>query len=245
MALRDEFEREGEWLFRWRSYLPLVLLTIVLGALQSFHYPYQSHVLDQAWELVCLGIAFFGLGIRALTVGFVPPRTSGRNTGGQVADVLNTTGMYSLMRHPLYFGNFWMWLGVSMFLRVWWCGLIVMLAFFLFYERVILAEESFLRRKFGAGFEAWASRTPAFWPRFRLWQRPALPFSMRTVLKRENSSFFAVIALCTLLESAGTIAAEGSFSLDPLWAGIFLGGLAVYATLKALKKLKVLSAPGR
>ena len=29
MALTDEFRDQGEWLFRWRSYLPLVLVPLV------------------------------------------------------------------------------------------------------------------------------------------------------------------------------------------------------------------------
>ena len=32
--------------------------------------------------------------------------TSGRNTHDQVADSLNTSGIYSIVRHPLYVGNF-------------------------------------------------------------------------------------------------------------------------------------------
>ncbi|MGB8874133.1 MAG: hypothetical protein WCC75_12145, partial [Desulfobaccales bacterium] len=44
----------------------------------------------------------------------LPPRgTSGRNTQGQVAETLNTTGIYSLVRNPLYLGNFLIWLGLS------------------------------------------------------------------------------------------------------------------------------------
>jgi protein-S-isoprenylcysteine O-methyltransferase Ste14 len=245
MALRERFEQEGEWLFRWRSYVPLVLLAILFGAFQGFHYPYMNHTLDQIWDLFCFAVALFGLSIRVITVGFVPGRTSGRNTGGQVADELNTSGMYSIVRHPLYFGNAWMWLGVSLFLHVWWCSLIVMLGFFLLYERVIMAEERFLRERFGEAFEEWASRTPAFWPRVRLWKKPALPFSVRAVLKRENSSLFAIVTLFFLFETIGDVVVEKKFEIDMVWLVIFLVGLVLYVTLKILKKMKVFRAEGR
>ena len=60
-------------------------------------------------------------------MGFAPRGTSGRNTLGQVAEVLNTSGMYSVVRNPLYLGNFVIWLGLALFIKVWWCILIVVL----------------------------------------------------------------------------------------------------------------------
>ena len=35
MALRDELEKHGEWLFRRRSYLPLLILPILFVALKN------------------------------------------------------------------------------------------------------------------------------------------------------------------------------------------------------------------
>ena len=49
---------------------------------------------------VCLLVAFSGVAVRALTIGFTASDTSGRNPEGQVADSLNTTRMYSLVRNP-------------------------------------------------------------------------------------------------------------------------------------------------
>lgn len=240
MALQEEFERSGEWLFRWRSYIPLLLTLVVLAALPSFTYPEGSHGLDTAWDILCLGVAFFGLAIRIYTVGHVPDRTSGRNTRGQVASHLNTTGMYSLMRHPLYFGNFWIWIGVSLFPRVWWCTFLIGLGLLFFYERVMFAEERFLRATFGEAFAEWANRTPAFWPRFRNWQPPALPFSWRMALRREYSGLFAIIASLTFLEVVGTGIVEHRFELEPFWAVLFFLGLASYLALRTLKKKHLL-----
>lgn len=46
MPLREEFERTGQWLFRWRSYLPLLLFPPVVAALHDFTYLGGSHALD-------------------------------------------------------------------------------------------------------------------------------------------------------------------------------------------------------
>lgn len=67
---------------------------------------------ESTWAWSCIAVSLFGLLIRAVTIGFTPKGTSGRNTKeGQVAEVLNTKGIYSVVRHPLYLGNYFMWLG--------------------------------------------------------------------------------------------------------------------------------------
>lgn len=243
--LRDEFEREGNWLFRWRSYVPLLLAVVLFSALSGFHYPFGSHYLDTVWDLICYTLSLFGLAIRVMTVGFVPRDTSGRNTSGQVAVRLNTSGMYSLMRHPLYFGNFWMWFGASLFPRVWWSPVLVSVFFLVVYERIMFAEERFLSEKFGDQYLEWSSRTSAFWPRLKTWRPPEYPFSLRAVLRRENSSLLAVTTVFFVLEVVSTVVVERHFELDPVWTAIFGIALGVYAALKVLKKLKLLNEPGR
>jgi protein-S-isoprenylcysteine O-methyltransferase Ste14 len=162
MPLIEEFESVGHWLFRWRSYLPLVTAVLLLSGLQYFSYPFGSHFLDELWEVICLSVSFAGLVIRALTVGSSASRTSGRNTAQQIAGTLNTTGMYSIVRNPLYLGTFLMVLGVVIFLRVWWIPLIYVLFFALYYERIIFAEEMFLRREFGKEYIKWACKDTGF-----------------------------------------------------------------------------------
>ncbi|MCK7542256.1 MAG: isoprenylcysteine carboxylmethyltransferase family protein [Marinilabiliales bacterium] len=93
----------------------------------------------------------------------------------QLADELNTTGIYSVVRHPLYVGNFLMWLGPVLFLRSVWCIIIFVLAFWIYYERIIFAEEQYLRRKFGEAYDTWAFRVKAVIPGFRHYTKSKLP----------------------------------------------------------------------
>jgi protein-S-isoprenylcysteine O-methyltransferase Ste14 len=246
MPMIEEFEVAGKWLFRWRSYLPLVLIVAVIASIDHFSYPYQSHFLDELWEVGCLLIGLFGLTIRALTAGFVPRNTSGRNTVHQVADTLNTTGMYSIVRNPLYLGNFFMWLAISLFLRVWWVPLIYILSFALFYERIIFTEEMFLRRKFGDEYLAWASRTPAFFPRFSQWCKPELKFSFRVVLRREYQSFYAMIAAFFLLEQGLDLYLGNGLHIDPMWIYIMAFSTCFYGAMRILhRKTPLLRVEGR
>ncbi len=235
MALREDFEAAGNWLFRRRGFVPLLLLPGLFAALGSFRYPASSHRLDLLWEGVCLALSLLGLAVRVATVGFAPPGTSGRNRHEQTAASLNTTGMYSLVRHPLYLGNYFMWLGVAMLPRVWWSPVLVSLAFGLYYERIMFAEEEFLRRTFGATFMDWAARTPAIIPRRLQWQPPSRAFSLRTVLQREYSGLFALILSFTVLELAGDFEHTGKLALDPVWVAAFVTTALLCGVLRALK----------
>lgn len=105
MELAEHFERSGNWLFRWRSYLPLAFFGVVLLGVHGPRYPGGSRLLDLSWDVLCFGVGVVGVLIRALTVGHVPAGTSGRTTWRQEAESLNTTGMYSIVRHPLYLGT--------------------------------------------------------------------------------------------------------------------------------------------
>lgn len=236
MAIREEFERSGNKLFRLRSYLPPLVAGLYIFVFRNFEYPSQSHRLDVMWEILCLAVSFFGFGIRCVTVGFVPEGTSGRNTKRQKAASLNTTGTYSVVRHPLYLGNFFIWLGISLFPRMWWFVCISVLLFWLCYERIIFAEEEFLRKKFGGEFLNWANETPAFAPRIKKWKPAQSPFSIRTVLKREYHGFFAIIASFTVLEILGDFFARGKLIVDTMWLIILAVGFLVYISIRFIDK---------
>ena len=246
MALREEFVRAGNRLFRWRSYLPLIGFVVLLSGLKNYQYPGHSHRLDLFWDLSCLLVSFLGLGIRILTLGYVPGGTSGRNTKYQIAEALNTTGIYSIVRHPLYLGNVFICLGILISIRSWWVAVSGLMIYWLYYERIMFAEEEFLRNKFGDTFVKWSEKTPAFLPVFRNWRSPGLSFSFRNVLKREYPGFFGIIAMFVLLEVVETRIVEGIFGLDPVWMAILAVGLVVGITLRTLKKMtKMLDVEGR
>lgn len=238
MALREELEKTGNWFFQRRSHIPFLIFPLLLIALRHSE---QLEILfgntaQTLWEIFCIPLSFSGLAVRCLTIGWIFERTSGRNTQGQLAEQLNTEGMYSIVRHPLYLGNFLIVLGFVLFIEVWWFALITVLLFWIYYERIMFAEEEFLRRKFGDLYVKWANVTPAFWPDFRKWKRPARKFSMKRVLKREYSSFFGTIVAFVALKSFANWLGEGEFKFRAFWGIASLAGLAVYLILRTLRK---------
>jgi len=235
--LQAQMTSQGERLFRWRSYLPLVTAGLFIEGLLSFNQLLGSHAITDFWEFACFGLAIVGLAVRVGTVGFVPKSTSGRNTRSIKGEHLNTTGVYSLMRHPLYVGNFLIWMGAVLFMRDWAVVVIAAAIYWLYYERIMLAEEAYLRQRFGQSFEDWASRTPALLPPLPSnWHRPNFPFCWRTALRREYTTVFMVIGVFTLLETAGRWAVTRRFDPDRFWTVAFSIGLVFYLTTRMVKK---------
>lgn len=105
----------GQFFFRWRSYLPYLLaLPLIVALPQSGWFETAfGEAAEIAWDVFAALVAFAGLGIRVAAVGVAPVGTSGRNARAQRADSLNTTGLYSVVRNPLYLGNAIIVLGAS------------------------------------------------------------------------------------------------------------------------------------
>jgi len=245
MALQEELKNQGDYLFKNRSYLPLIIL--VIGLLVFIHAEYYEIETPDTWlsgssEYICLGISLLGLIIRIITVGHTPKNTSGRNTKkGQIAEKLNTTGIYSIVRHPLYLGNFFMWLGVAMLTENSWFTISFIFFYALYYERIMYTEEFFLRRKFGDTYLNWAQETSLFIPSFKNHKKAEYPFSLKKVLKKEKNGLVAVFLLFWLFEFIGKIIEEEKILLDyNFWFYAAIISTIIYLILKIMKKRKML-----
>jgi protein-S-isoprenylcysteine O-methyltransferase Ste14 len=232
----EHLTRSGDLLFRWRSYLPLALLPLLAVGLLAGRYPLHPRALDRAWEIGCALIAAAGVALRMYTVGTAAPGTSGRNTREQKAVELNTTGAYSVVRHPLYVANYLIALGIGTFTRAWFVPVILSLAAALYYERIAAREEEFLAERFGAGFRAWAARVPAIIPAFGGFRPAALPFRWRVAVVRESYAVATVTTFLFALALAEDYVATGHPRADAIWTTLFVLGGAFFVTIRALKK---------
>ncbi len=246
MPLGEEFERSGAWLFQRRSYVPpLLLIGVALAAAER---PGRDAVpgLEAPPVVAGLAVAAVGLVIRALVVGTAPGGTSGKNRDTQVATTLTTTGLYSIVRHPLYLGNLCLWLGPSIAAGTWWAVVIVALAFSLYYERIMFAEEAFLGRTFGTEYLAWAEATPVFFPAPSKWRRATLPFSFRTVLRQEYYALFSTASMFVVLELVTVWVESGRPGLAPAWVGLSLVVFVLAGALRFLQRhTRILDVAGR
>lgn len=87
----------------------------------------------------------------------------------QIATIINvantqvdkpvTRGVYKILRHPIYFSGFLMYLGTGIACASW---IILLCAFIwiVFWHIVVPAEERFLLEKYGNAYRKYMNRTP-------------------------------------------------------------------------------------
>lgn len=184
--------------FRWRNFLPLPALLVILG-LQRWSEPVSPEAIPQLRLAAALLLAL-GFAGRVWIVGHVPPGTSDKSTRSFETPSLNTTGAYSLVRHPIYGANLLLWLAMAV-LSGYPTGVVAgVVNFVVGYRWVVAAEESFLRERFGEAYVAWAAATPRFIPRFDGYRPWSESFDLRRALPRELQIWSLVGVLCLLIE---------------------------------------------
>ena len=190
---------------------------------------------ESIYFAVGIGVGLLGLLVRVYTVGYSPRNTSGRNTKeGQVADTLNQTGIYSIVRHPLYVGNFLMWLGPALVTADLWFIISFCLLYWVYYERIMYAEEQFLRKKFGAEYLRWSSTVPAFLPNFRKFTSSKISFSWKKVFKKEKNGLSALFLIFFMFD-ASVIFLNPDHVPSPILMFLCVGCGFLYLILKILK----------
>ncbi len=245
--------RQGRWLFHRRSYVGIALLPFLGLALWLPGYP--GAALDpgdqQALSLLGLAVSMCGLLLRAVIVATVPADTSRRSTRVLQAQTLNTHGMYSLVRHPLYLANLIVASGFVIAVGSLWFMVVFQLAHAWYIRRILACEDAFLSRTHAGPWQAWASRTPALFPRHLRWSSPRLPWSIRTILRREYNSVVLLTTAYFTLELVRATLVQGKALPDwlrgqPLWSALFLAGLLVMLVLRTLKRrTRLLHVTGR
>ncbi|MEG1555980.1 MAG: isoprenylcysteine carboxylmethyltransferase family protein [Bacteroidales bacterium] len=207
MALLHSFEKSGNILFKYRGQIPIIIFLLALPIIANtntiLYYKLAMGQLDGiriTILILSIIISLLGFFIRAYTIGTTPRGTSGRNTEKQVASQLNTKGIYSIVRHPLYLGNYLMWAGLLIFTMNIYVFIIISLVYWLYYERIMFAEERFLEKQFGQVYLDWSMKVPAFIPAFNKFQKSDIPFSLKTVLRREYTGIFAMTFAYTVVD---------------------------------------------
>lgn len=219
--IAEQLPATGDLLFRWRSYMPLVLVPLFLLSVADDRPPTSL-----AWEVFCFGVAVSGLLVRAFVVGTAPHGTSTRGTRRPTADSLSTLGAYSIVRHPLYLANTLIALGCALLSGTWYLPFIVVLLSFVYHERIAAREEAFLQSTFEDRFREWASRVPAMVPAFGNYRPPDVAFQWRKAAMQESHGLCAIGTAFLVLDSIEDSARSGLFHVDPLWLGVFAATLA-------------------
>jgi protein-S-isoprenylcysteine O-methyltransferase Ste14 len=190
------FKKSGNQLFRYRGQIPIILVLIAIIII--YNNPtvtFYSSFFEKKWiYIITISLILLGHLIRALTIGYRNLHTSGKNRDQQVAHHLNTLGMYSIVRHPLYLGNFFIWLGIFVWVGNLWFLMIGILFFMLLYFPIIQTENTFLASKFGVEYIIWAKKTPLILTNPLQYKKTNQPFSFKMVWKNEYPGIVSTLA---------------------------------------------------
>jgi protein-S-isoprenylcysteine O-methyltransferase Ste14 len=236
VKLLDHIPQSGDWLFRWRGQLPLLMLPLFLLGLFDARLPAELPRSVRVWQFASLAIALTGLAVRIVAVGTAPAGTSERSTTNPRASELRTTGLYSIVRHPLYLGNTLTAVGFACFTTVWYLPVIVALLGVLYHERIAAREEVFLEGRFGEEFVRWADQVPAMIPRPSHYLPSTTRFRWQRVIGREYHGVFVIGSVLFVLDLTRSALATGRLVFDPFWSALFVLTAAIFVVCSLLKK---------
>jgi hypothetical protein len=190
-----------------------------------------------------LFLSLFGELIRILAVGFSGAGTSGRENYMK-AERINSTGIYSLSRNPLYIGNFLIFSGLLVVFANGYALLIVTLFLIFQYYFIIQAEESYLTERHGEEYGDYCARVPRIFGGIRSFQKSKIPFNLPKVIYKENDSLFNLLMVFIII----LVIRELSFYHGVIHKIQFIGAASLltglYILIKVLKKRnKIKSEP--
>ena len=221
MTLINSLDKNGKFLFRYRGQLPLLFFVLALPITYFYDYDFLISYPSLKSLVLILSCFVFVLGhlLRIIIIGCCEKHTSGRNRHEQVAHHLNTKGWYSMVRHPLYFANFLIWIGLSLYLVNPMLSLLLCVCYWIYYERIMFMEENFLFNNFGNEFQIWANKVPAFFPNVFLYEKSPNKFSLKTVCANEYPSIVSTATSLLILIIFRRFSMEGSEIW--LWSDVY------------------------
>ena len=157
----------GNFFFRYRN-LVFILFYAALFLPSAPLFP--AHVFGPRYFLypiiIGLVVTISGQLIRGATIGLAYIIRGGRK-GKPYAEGLVTEGIFHHCRNPLYVGNILMLVGMGILSNSLVFAFIVIPLFMFIYQAIVLAEENFLRGKFGSGFDDYCAAVNRWVPDLR------------------------------------------------------------------------------
>src|SRR4051812_21354735 len=156
----------GNFFFKYRNILFIFLYLLLFIPSPDLFSPEAFGPSYWIWPIIIgLLITITGQAIRGATIGLAYIVRGGKE-GKVYAEDLVTSGIFSHCRNPLYVGNVLMLFGVGVLANSLIYVFVIMPIFFFIYQSIVLAEENFLRNKFGEGFNEYCRQVNRWVPNF-------------------------------------------------------------------------------
>jgi protein-S-isoprenylcysteine O-methyltransferase Ste14 len=139
---------------------PLTLLaTIALGALLQWRLPLEYlAIFDPTWR-IAVGTLTVATGVLICVIGRRTLVCHGTNVNPmRPTTALVTDGIFGLTRNPLYVGGRIVMIGIGVIFALDWLLLLIVPSVVLLHFGVVMREEQYLERKFGAEYQSYKAR---------------------------------------------------------------------------------------
>lgn len=192
----------GNFFFKYRNVVFIFLyLALFIPSPKLFRPEFFGE--NYYWWPIVLGLSITIAGqlVRGATIGLAYIVRGGKDKR-VYAEHLVTEGIFNHCRNPLYVGNVLMLAGVGILSNSLIYVAIFIPLFSFIYQAIILAEENFLRKKFGRTFDEYCSRVSRWGINFRGLGKTfrKMTFnSRRWVLKEYNTQFVWLVGIALLL----------------------------------------------
>ena len=154
------------------------------------------------WFVVTVGAALAAGGtlFRLMVIGFAYIKRGGKE-GRVYADHLVVRGFYAHSRNPMYVGNLMITTGVCLMYGSLPAFFLVIPFFWLAYLSIVVAEETYLRKKFGTEYDEYARRVNRFIPDFRGLKKSLGEFryDWKKAIRKDYGTTFGVTCMILFL----------------------------------------------
>ncbi len=175
--------KTGELIFKLRGIIPIPFFLLIY----IFSKPTKNSV------FLGVFVIFVGEVIRIWAAGYI----NRYRTSSVDAPELVTYGPYGYVRNPLYIGNFFIGLGISVMSNIFIGYILFFILYFFGYSIIIPLEESFLREKWKDEYVHYSNNVPRLIPKFRPYKRKR-GFDFYAALKSEQSTFLVELIIIVM-----------------------------------------------
>ena len=191
----------GNFFFKYRNWVFILFYAaLFIPSPPIFSFSNSGHNFF-IWPIVIgLVITITGQMIRGLTIGLAYIIRGGRG-GKPYAEGLVREGIFNHCRNPLYVGNILMLLGVGILSNSLFYLLVIIPIFLFIYQAIVLAEEKFLRGKFGTEFDVYCTQVNRWLPKLSGIGKTlsSMQFNWRRWILKEYNTQFVWLSGITLI----------------------------------------------
>jgi hypothetical protein len=192
--------------------------------------------------LIGFAVTLLGQLVRVVTIGLVYIIRGGKDRR-VYAETLVTTGIFAHCRNPLYVGNILILVGLGIASNSIIFNCIATPLFLFFWQAIVLAEENFLRNKFGEEYNNYCRRVNRWIPKLDGLgaTMKSMVFKWKRVLIREYNATYIWMTGAVLLVMNHFYNYDEQFDLEenlPFFIATLFALLALYLFARYLKKSK-------